>query len=78
MYTGLCRQQQKRIEAAIEKAWDHGKWQSDSGTANLAVQAVQDLLLYYVACVGLIPFTVPRQMPEDHLRTPPWNKIDVR
>ena len=27
-YTGLCRQQQKRVEAAIEKAWDHG---NDSG-----------------------------------------------
>lgn len=30
-YTGLCRQQQKRVEAAIEKAWDHGKSQIDSG-----------------------------------------------
>lgn len=31
-HTGLCRQQQKRIEAAIEKAWDHGKSHIDSDT----------------------------------------------
>ena len=29
---GLCRQQQRRIEAAIEKAWDHGKSHIDSDT----------------------------------------------
>ena len=30
VHLGLCRQQQKKLVAAMEKAWDHGMWEGGS------------------------------------------------
>ncbi|CAI8044859.1 28S ribosomal protein S18b, mitochondrial [Geodia barretti] len=48
--TGLCRQQQKRLTAAVEKAWEN----------------------------GVLPYPIPRELPEETYRIPPWNQIYTR
>lgn len=66
--TGLCRQQQKKMVAAIEKAWDHGE-----------IRSSPSLIIYLTSLfmLGMLVYPIPRKMPEEGFRIPPWNKVDI-
>jgi hypothetical protein len=32
----------------------------------------------YFYYTGVLPYPIPRELPEDEYKTPPWNQINIR